>query len=63
METIPIYESGESDKVIRFIDLSVEKLSEHCSKQYAKRIIHASENGYLWGVHITKSGKHRAIFV
>ena len=63
METIPIYESGTSDKVIRFIDLSDEKLSGHCSKQYAKRIIHAKDNGLLWGVHVTKSGKYRAIFV
>jgi flavoprotein len=63
MEKIPIYESKKSDKIIKFIDLSVEKLSDHCSVKYAKKIVRAHENGYLWGVHITKMGTYRAIFI
>lgn len=63
METIAIYESGKSEKVIKFIELSVKNLSEHCSVKYSKRIIYASENGSLWGVHVTGSGRYRAIFI
>jgi len=61
-ETIAIHESAHSEKVVKFIELSIESLTKHCSKQYAERIMFSQNNGYLYGVHLTKSGRYKASF-
>jgi len=58
---LAIYESKNSDKVVRF--LSAEQLLEFTSKQYYKRIIKAIENNTLYSVYFTKSGRLRATFI
>jgi hypothetical protein len=63
METLAVHQSKNSDTVVKFIDLSVEKLSEYCSEKYAKSIIASHENGGLWGIYFTKSGRIRATFI
>lgn len=63
METIAIHQSRKSDKVIEFIELSVEKLSLRCSKEYARQIIRHHENGGLWGLYLTKAGRVKATFI
>ena len=62
-EQIAIYESKNSEKVVKFIPLTVESLSAHCSRSYARKIIRERENGCVWGVHFTKSGSIMAIFI
>jgi len=62
-EKIAIHESKNSDKVIKFIPLTVESLSEYCSKKYARTIIHEHENGSVWGLYFTPSGKIKAMFI
>jgi hypothetical protein len=56
----PIHENKTSEKAARF--LSSTELADYCSKQYAKKIIQAKENGELWGVYFTKSGRIKATF-
>lgn len=66
--TLAILQSKNSEKVVKFIGaergrgLYVE-LIQLCSDKYAKRIIRAIENGTLWGVYFTKSGRIRATFI
>jgi hypothetical protein len=59
---LAIYEAKNSDKTVRFISLTIDSLTEYCSKKYAKKIIEAHENGQLWGVCLTKSGRIKASF-
>jgi len=61
--SIAVCESKNSEKVSRFIDLTVEEISQYCSKRYAKQIIEAQENGSVWGVYFTPSGRIRATFI
>jgi len=63
MENLAICQSKKSDTVVKFIELSVESLSQYCSKKYAKSIISSYENGGLWGIYFTKSGRIRATFI
>ena len=63
METIAIHQSKQTAVVSKFIDLSVKSLAQYCSVKYAKRIISAYDNGSLWGVYFTPSGKIRAAFI
>jgi hypothetical protein len=63
METLAIHQQKNSDIVVRFIELSVDKLSQYCSKRYAKLIIECHNNGSLWGVYFTKSGRIKATFI
>ena len=49
--TIAIYESKTADKVIAFIKESVLN----------KRTIEAINNGELWGIHKTRTGRLRAV--
>jgi hypothetical protein len=63
MKSIAVHQSKHSERVMGFIELSIEKLAPYCSKKYAKLIIAASENGNLYGLHLTKLSKIRAIFV
>lgn len=62
-EKIAIYEDRKSEKVVKWLPLTVEALSEYCSKKYARTIICEHENGSVWGVHFTPSGQIRAIFI
>ena len=39
IERIAICESKNSEKVVRFLELTIESLSKYCSKKYAKQII------------------------
>ena len=61
MITLAIHENKNSDKVVKFA--TIEELQELTSKTYSKRIIDALENGYLYGLHLTKTGKIRATFI
>jgi flavoprotein len=61
--SIAIHESKDSEKVVRFLNLNVESLSEFCSVNYAKSIIQAQENGSVHGVYFTPSGRIRASFI
>jgi hypothetical protein len=63
MENFAVCSSKNSEQVVKFIELTIKKLSEYCSIKYAKTIIVAYENGSLWGLHFTKSNKIRAIFI
>ena len=62
-EQIAIYESKNSEKVAKFIPLTVKSLSEYCSRSYARKIIREHENSCIWGIHFTKGGSIRAIFI
>lgn len=59
---IPVCESKNSEKVIRFVSLTVDALTEYCSKKYAKKIIQAYMNNQFWGAHFTKSGRLKVTF-
>jgi flavoprotein len=61
--SIAIHESKDSEKVVRFLNLNVESLSEFCSVNYAKSIIAAQDNGSVYGVYFTASGRIRANFI
>lgn len=63
METVAIHKSKNSEVVVKFIELSVDKLSQYCSEKYALSIIESHENGSLWGIYLTKSGRIRATFI
>jgi hypothetical protein len=54
---LPIHESKNSEKVIRFAT-SIER---YVSKSYYKRILKAHENGDLYGLYFTKTGRIKAI--
>ena len=55
---MPIFESKNSDKVVRFVHST--QLTEYFSEAYAKKIIKAQMHGCLWGLYLTKSGRLRA---
>ena len=59
--TLPIFESKTSDKTIRFV--SFDNLTEYCSPAYARKIIAAQQNGQLWGLYLTKTGRIKATFI
>ena len=61
MTTLAIHENKNSDKVVKFA--TIEQLAKLTSKQYLKRIINALENGSLYGLHLTKTGKIKATFI
>ena len=60
--TLGVCESKTSDKVVKFVALSAWDLTNYCSLKYAKRIIEAHDNGQLWGVYFTKTGRIKATF-
>jgi len=57
-DSMPIFESKTSDKVVRFV--SSTQLTEYFSDAYAKKIIKAQMHGCLWGLYLTKTGRLRA---
>jgi hypothetical protein len=59
---IAIYESKNSEKVVKFCT-GLYMLLEFCSERQAKRILEAQERGQLYGVYIDKSGKARATYI
>ena len=61
MTTLAIYENKSSERVVRFV--TIEQLQELTSKKYLKRIVNAYENGTLYGLHLTKTGKIKATFI
>ena len=62
-DSIAIYESKDSEKVVNTIDLTIENLSHYCSEKYAKRIISAHNSSMIWGVYWTPSGRIKATFL
>jgi len=67
MEKLAIHESKNSDKVVKFLTAETElalynKLLELVSKKTAEKIIKGIENGSLFGVYYTKTGKIRAAY-
>ena len=63
METIAVYSNKHSEKCVKFIELSIKELSKYCSKRYADRIIKEQNNGNLYGVYFTESGRIKATFI
>jgi hypothetical protein len=56
--SMPIFETKTTDKVVRYIHSS--QLTEYFSEAYAKKIVKAQEQGALWGLYLTKTGRLRA---
>ena len=56
--SMPIFETKTTDKVVRWIHSS--QLTEYFSEAYAKKIVKAHEQGALWGLYLTKTGRLRA---
>jgi hypothetical protein len=63
IEIYAVCSSKKSEQVVKFIKLSIDELSRYCSKRYAKSIISCYENGGLWGLYFTETGKLRATFI
>jgi hypothetical protein len=61
MNTIAIYESKKSEKIVKFV--TAEQLLELTNKRYAKKLIEALENNLLYGTYITKTGRLKATFI
>ena len=61
-QTIAIYESKKSDKVIQFCT-GVYQLLEFCSERQAKKIQYAANNGKLLGVWFTPKSNVRASYL
>ena len=59
--SMPIHESKTTDKVVRWIHST--QLTEYFSQAYANKIIKAQEQGALWGLYLTKTGRLRATFL
>lgn len=57
--TIPIYESKNSEKVVVFC-IGVYQLLQYCSMPQARKIVKAHENGDLITTYFTPSGKVRS---
>ncbi len=62
-EKIAIHESKNSEKVVKFINATIEALQEYVSIKDANNILNAKENNSLYGLYFTPSGKLKAIFV
>ena len=60
--TIAIHESKNLEKVVKFVS-SIQKLEEYTSHKTAIKILKASENGALYGLYFTKTGKVRAEYI
>ena len=63
IDPIPVHESRHADKVVKYVKATVEDLSEYCSVRYAKRIMSEKDNGTLWGIYFTPSGRIKATFI
>lgn len=61
MDTIAIFESKKSEKVVKFA--TPLDMLKYCSQKQVDKILKAHENNMLWGVHFTKSGKIRATYI
>lgn len=61
-QTIAIHESAKSEKVVAFCTGYYE-LIKYASEKQAKRILHAAENGMLWGCFLDKNGKLRTKYI
>lgn len=62
-EKIAIHESKNSEKVVKFVNATIEALQEYVSIKDANNILNAKENNSLHGLYFTPSGKLKAIFV
>ena len=60
-ETIALHEGKNSDKVVKFISLNEDP--KECSKTYWNAIKQAYNNGSLWGLYLTKTGRIKAQFI
>jgi hypothetical protein len=58
--TMGVTESKGSDKITKYISLTIQSLSTYCSKAYASRIISANENNALYGLYFTTGGEKLA---
>lgn len=54
--------SGKNINKVEFF-VTFEQLQKYCSFTYAKKLIKAHENGDLYGLYITPSGKIKGIFI
>lgn len=61
--SISITENKNSEKVVKFIPATIEALSQYCSERYAKEILDCMEQGSLWGLYFTNSGRIKANFI
>lgn len=60
--TIAIHESKNSEKVVKFVS-GIQQLEKYISHETAIKILKALENGNLHGLHFTKTGKVRAVYI
>ncbi len=60
--TIAIHKSKNSEKVVKFVS-GIQQLEKYISHKNAIKILKALENGDLYGLHFTKTGKVRAVYI